>query len=151
MGSPRKPRRPCAICGRPVRRPTNIYCTRACRDEGLRRNPNGGSFLPGQEAHNREPVGTVKIHRRYSRLDGPRAVVKVAEPDVWRLRAVVVWEEANGPLPKGKIVHHKDRDSLNDETSNLLAVTKAEHLREHRADFEPRRAEAASTARWGHP
>ena len=85
------------------------------------------------------PVGTVR-HRTYRGV--VRAWVKVAEPKKWRQRALVNWEAANGPLPKGKLVHHKDRNPLNDDPSNLQALTRAEHLAEHRD--EHRRAHATS-------
>jgi len=76
--------------------------------------------------------------------------VKVAEPNVWRLRAVVVWENIHGPLPPGYLVHHDNRDSLDDSPGNLKALTRAEHLKEHKPEFEAHRAERARIARWGH-
>ena len=58
----------------------------------------------------------------------------MSDPSGWRERAKVVWEEANGPIPKGCVIHHKDRDTLNDIAHNLEAMTRAEHLAEHRAE-----------------
>lgn len=51
---------------------------------------------------NRLPLGSLRLRRH--RDDSLRAWVKVAEPNVWRPRAVVVWELAHGPLPVGHIV-----------------------------------------------
>jgi len=42
-----------------------------------------------------------------------------------------VWENANGPIPEGAQIHHKDGDTLNNDISNLVAVTPAEHASEH--------------------
>lgn len=75
--------------------------------------------------------------------------MKVAEPNVWKMRAVLVWEEAHGPVPKGYVVHHENRDSLDDRLENLRLLTRADHLREHRPEFEGRRAMAAARSRWG--
>jgi hypothetical protein len=93
-------------------------------------------FKLGQPAHNHQPVGTVKIRQRKNRREHPRAWVKVAEPKVWRLRAVVEWERINGQLPPGFVVHHVDRNSLNDDPKNLQALTRAQHLAEHRQEIK---------------
>lgn len=107
-------------------------------------------FKPGQAAHNRLPVGSVTVRR----LDGvERAFVKIAEPSVWRERAKVVWEQEHGvAIPKGKVIHHRDRDALNDAPSNLVALTRAEHAIEHgsevqAAGFGSGRARAAANDR----
>jgi len=84
------------------------------------------------------PIGTVRIRTRHQRGGERRAWVKVAEPNVWRLRAQVVWEKANGPIPSGYGIHHRDRNKLNDALGNLELVSKAEHLEEHRGEFNTR-------------
>lgn len=91
-------------------------------------------FRAGQAAHNRLPVGSVKV-RRETHTGLFRAWVKTTEPNVWQKRAVVVWISENGPVPKGKVIHHRDRDSLNDDPSNLEALTKSEHAEEHRSEL----------------
>lgn len=117
---------------------------------GHGRRANASSFRPGRRTHNRLPVGAVTIRRRPSRpTEKPRAWVKVAEPNVWKPRAVVVWEAANGPVPKGHVVHHVDRNRLNEDLANLELESRAAHLQEHRPEFEAKRARAAATARWG--
>lgn len=96
-------------------------------------------FKAGQPAHNKVPVGTVRVRREtHTGLD--RAWIKTAEPNVWRKRAVVVWESANGKVPRGSVVHHRDRDSLNDEPWNLQALTRKEHADEHRGELVQARA-----------
>lgn len=82
------------------------------------------------------PIGTVTIRTRHKRGGVKRAWVKIAQPNVWKLRAQDVWEAFHGPLPAGMGVHHKDEDTLNDAIGNLEAVTKAAHLAEHRAGFD---------------
>lgn len=106
---------------------------------------NKGSFVKGQESARTLPVGSVRIRTR--RRDGrQRAWIKIAEngqPQDWRLRAAVVWEAANGRIAEGWVVHHRDGDALNDALENLEAVSRADHLRRHRADIERRSNRAA--------
>lgn len=90
-------------------------------------------FKKGLIPKNLMPVGTEMVRVRKTR-DDTRVWVKVAEPRVWRLRARVVWEKHNGPVPKGKLIHHEDRDKLNDDISNLRLMTRREHAREHAAE-----------------
>jgi hypothetical protein len=91
-------------------------------------------FYPGQPAFNKLPVGSETV-RIETNSGLPRAWVKVAEPNGWKKRAVVVWERDNGPLPRGSVVHHKDRDSLNDAPGNLVALTRKEHVAEHQLEI----------------
>ena len=100
---------------------------------------------PGTPAHNHLPVGSERVRRE--ERGKLRAWVKVAEPSRWRLRAVVVWEKTHGPLPAGKVVHHRDRNSLNDNPSNLQALTRAEHTAEHRRELVQKAAEALESGR----
>lgn len=105
------------------------------------RNSRATEFKPGVPPKTKLPLGSVTI-RTTKRTGEQRAFVKVAEPNVWRLRALIAWELVNGPLPKGMLVHHEDRNTLNDSPVNLKAITRAEHLLEHRPEFEARRRAA---------
>jgi hypothetical protein len=91
-------------------------------------------FKPGQAAHNKLPIGSVRI-RKETHTGLLRAWVKTAEPNVWRKRAVVVWEAIHGPLPRGSVVHHDDRNSLNDDPDNLQGLTRKAHTDEHRLEM----------------
>lgn len=44
---------------------------------------------------------------------------------------VYMWSKYNGKIPKGNQIHHKDENKNNNEISNLLCMTRAEHLRWH--------------------
>ena len=110
--------------------------------KGIHLSPKS-EFKKGQPGINWMPVGSVT--ERIDKHGNPRAFVKVAEPNKWRERAAVNWELFHGkPLPKGKVVHHKDRNTLNDSASNLQALTRAEHIQVHRDD----RLAAKQAARW---
>lgn len=97
--------------------------------KGIHLSP-ASEFKPGPRPDKRSPIGTVSLRRAH---DGHlRAYVKVQHPNKWKLCAVKVWEDANGPVPKGSVVHHDDRNPLNDDLLNLICLTRAEHLAEHR-------------------
>ena len=99
--------------------------------------PNSGSFKKGRESEKRKELGEVTI--RQDKADKPRAWIKVADNGNsydWVLRAVHVWKSANGPLPFGHVVHHKDRNTLNDDISNLQSMTRSEHIKEHRNELK---------------
>jgi len=52
------------------------------------------------------------------------------------------WTDANGEIPDGHVIHHKDEDTLNNNLSNLEAMPKGEHNRIHMdADFLEQAAE----------
>lgn len=91
-------------------------------------------FKKGCKSHKRLPLGTERTrHRR--REKNPRVFIKIAEPDTWKERAIVVWEKHHGrSVPKGYVIHHRDRNPLNDDISNLEAMTRADHAREHRSE-----------------
>lgn len=124
-----------------------MFCSHACYAESRRGTHGPGNFERGIVPTNKAPVGTVRIRTRHGRGGQQRAYVKVAEPNVWRLRAHVIWEAANGPLPAGVDVHHINRDKLDDRIENLELLSRAEHLADHRAEQQARRT-AGIRAAW---
>ncbi|KST46392.1 HNH endonuclease signature motif containing protein [Enterococcus durans] len=44
---------------------------------------------------------------------------------------VYVWEKFNGKVPKGYQIHHRDEDKDHNDISNLMCMTKSEHLAWH--------------------
>jgi hypothetical protein len=51
---------------------------------------------------------------------------KVANPDVWRRKHIVIWEAAHGPLPKGHAIIFADGNKANLALDNLLMVSRRE-------------------------
>jgi len=45
-----------------------------------------------------------------------------------------VWIKFNGSIPDGYIIHHQDGNIYNNLLTNLVSVTRAEHLAIHRKD-----------------
>lgn len=42
-----------------------------------------------------------------------------------------IWQHHNGPIPPGHHIHHRDGNALNNDPSNLVALTEAEHKAHH--------------------
>ena len=70
---------------------------------------------------NTRPVG----YERYKKKSG--WIVKVAEPNVWKLKSRIIWEAANGPVPEGYNIRYKDGNNNNCVLENLVCVSKGVH------------------------
>ncbi len=86
------------------------------------------AFPAGNTPSNKHPVG-------YERIDVYGfVVVKVAEPNIWRMKHHAVWEKKNGPLPKGARVIFADGNKRNFNPENLIQITLSQFcfLKEHK-------------------
>lgn len=75
-------------------------------------------FKRGEMPHNYLPVGSERISR-----DG-YIEVKVADPKTWRAKHRLVWEAANGPIPKGYAVIFMDQNKTNIALDNLRLISR---------------------------
>lgn len=82
--------------------------------------PNDGQFKKGNKPPNYLPVGTIN-----TTTDG-YLKKKIADPNVWKLLHVELWEEYNGPVPDGHVIIFLDGDKSNVTLSNLACVTKSD-------------------------
>ncbi|WP_272693757.1 HNH endonuclease signature motif containing protein [Providencia sp. PROV039] len=82
---------------------------------------NSGSFKKNNIPHNYQPIGTEVIT-----TDG-YIKVKIGHPRKWKHKHILVWEEHNGPVPKGHIIKFIDCNPLNCSIDNLMAITRSEH------------------------
>jgi len=96
-------------------------------------------FKKGQKSINHLPVGSITIRKYYKRNLSPKRWIKIAEPNKWIMYTVYLWQKNIGNIPADKILHHINRDSLDDRIENLCLVTRAEHINIHRADLEKNR------------
>lgn len=87
--------------------------------KGVRVSP-ATEFKKGNMPQTWKPVGTETV-----RSDG-YTWVKVAEPNKWREKHRLIWEKANGPVPKGHAIVFGDSDKQNVDLENLVLVTRAE-------------------------
>lgn len=84
-------------------------------------------FKKGQRSHTHLPVGSERITK-----DG-LIQVKMHDtgypPHDWVSKHRVVWEQHNGPLPKGRIVVFKNGNNRDFDLSNLEAITRSENMK----------------------
>lgn len=86
-------------------------------------------FKKGNLPQTHKPVGTESIRQHKNRKNDKYMWVKIAEPDAWKMKHVLVWEKHHGAVPEGKIVIFLDGDHKNCEIDNLALVDRATHAR----------------------
>lgn len=74
-------------------------------------------FQPGHIPTNKKPVGS----ERYT--EEGYVMIKT-ENGKWRLKNRVVWEQANGPVPNGYVVRHRNGDADDNSIENLYLVSR---------------------------
>lgn len=79
-------------------------------------------FKKGNIPHNHRPIGSER-----TTIEG-YIEVKVAEPNKWKTKAVVIYEEKYGKIPKGHKVIYLDGNRQNLDVSNLKVISSAEEL-----------------------
>lgn len=91
-------------------------------------------FKKGQSGRNWLPVGSIR--KRKDKAGTVRNFIKISEPNIWKIYAVKLWEDKFGLVPKGYVVHHINRNPLDDRIENLSLLTRVAHLMEHRNDMQ---------------
>lgn len=92
---------------------------------------NSGSFKKGQQSHTQKPVGYER-----TTVDG-YIEVKVAEPNKFRAKHHIIYEQHFGTIPAGHVVKFKDGNPQNLATDNLVLMSRGElavlnHLYDHK-------------------
>ena len=107
------------------------------RGQGLT-GPNPGSFKEGNVPPNRKPLGSERICSKDGFIS-----IKIAErdpytgfPTRYKHKHAHIWEQANGPVPKGKVVAFIDSDKTNCEPENLMLISRAELLKLNRHGYK---------------
>lgn len=95
-------------------------------NKGLKGFSAGGrsvetQFKKGCVPVNKKPIGSERID-----TDG-YLLVKVAEPNKWRPKHNVIWEEANGKRPSNHVIRFRDGNKSNVKLDNLVLVSLAEN------------------------
>jgi len=114
-------------------------------------NPPGsekGWFRPGHPGYRykKMPVGSERITEdgyvqvKYSGRKG-------AQKNRWKAKHVLIWEKANGRVPKGHAVIFADGNTRNFDLSNLLLVSRAELAVMNRCKLISPRAEVTRTGK----
>lgn len=81
-------------------------------------------FKKGNTPATHRPVGTES-----ERSDG-YVWVKVAEPKIWKLKHRLVWEQHNGPIPRGYNVQFRNRNRRDFRIENLYLISRADQMRD---------------------
>ncbi len=79
-------------------------------------------FKKGHKPHNYKPIGTERINS-----DG-YIDIKIADPNKWKAKHLLIWEEANGPVPEGYAVIFGDGNPRNFDLDNLVLVSRQQLL-----------------------
>jgi hypothetical protein len=98
--------------------------------------PNSGQFKPGSVPVNLKDEGFERVNV-YGYIE-----VKISEsnpytgaPTRFKLKQIVVWEAAHGPVPKGHKLRFIDGNKLNCALENLELVSNAENLHMNRVGY----------------
>ena len=82
----------------------------------------GTIFEKGHTPVTTKPVGSTRISK-----DG---YLEEKQPDgKWKLKHRIIWQQANGIIPKGHYIVFKDRNKGNVVLSNLECISKKENIR----------------------
>ena len=84
-------------------------------------------FPKGHTPANKLPIGTVLM-----KSDGYMWRKLGEGAREWRQEHILVWEAANGPIPKGYKIVFRDGDRTNCDLSNLAMVSNAVHVQMNR-------------------
>jgi hypothetical protein len=83
-------------------------------------------FKKGNTPYNYMPVGS-------ERVNGDGYVdVKVADPNKWKGKHILIWEKYNGPVPEGHAVIFGDGNRRNFDINNLIMVSRQQLLQLNR-------------------
>jgi hypothetical protein len=135
----------CKVCKakmevKPSRFERTKYCSKDCARIGWKgqRRSKKTEFNKGCESNRKLPIGSITV--RIRKRDGKkRQWIKVMEPNKWILLCKYRWEKAYGPIDKGLVLHHIDRDTMNDSIFNLCLLSRARHMDEHRSEIAAKR------------
>ena len=96
--------------------------------KGLNTGGEKGWFKVGNKPLNYKPVGTERVNKQ------GYVEVKVKDPRTWKGKHIVIWEQQNGPVPKGHVILFGDGDKTNLNIENLLLVSRQQlsWLNKHR-------------------
>jgi len=93
----------------------------------LPNKPNSGQFVRGSLPRNTMYDGAIVLRKRTNRINLDYYFIRIAQGK-WKRHHVYLWEQANGPLPKGCIVRFKDKDHLNCTLENLEMIDRRKNM-----------------------
>jgi hypothetical protein len=78
---------------------------------------NRTTFKKGNRPQTWVPIGTEVLTTKDQYIK-----VKVANPNKWKFKHRLVWEQHHGPIPRGMVVSFKDGDKTNCAVGNLELI-----------------------------
>lgn len=78
-------------------------------------------FKKGQIPRNHKPVGSERFGKDFYKM------IKVAEPNVWKMKHVFLWEQYHGLVPSDCVVTFLDGNRKNITIENLALITRKEN------------------------
>jgi hypothetical protein len=111
-------------------------------NEGMKGVNFGGfetQFKKGHMPPNYRPVGSERVN-----VDG-YTEVKVADPNQWKFKHHIIWEEIHGPIPKGECLIFLDGNNRNVTLDNLQKVTRKQLVRLNQSKLISDNAEVTKT------
>lgn len=99
-----------------------------------------GRFKKGNRPQNILPIGA-----EIMREDG-YLYVKIGQPNKWKQKHRLIWEQHNGSVPDEHVILFGDKDRLNFNIDNLILASKAQVLQLNRYDLIQEDADLTKTA-----
>ena len=96
-------------------------------------------FKKGHKPWNYMPVGSERVN-----ADG-YVDIKIADPNKWKGKHILIWEELHGPVPKGHAVIFADGNNRNFDPENLLLVSRKQLVRMNQRGLIKNDAELTKT------
>lgn len=79
-------------------------------------------FKKGNRPANYLPIGS-------ERVNGDDYIdIKIEDPNKWKGKHILIWEQHNGAVPKGHVVIFADRNNRNFDINNLILVSRQQLL-----------------------
>lgn len=145
---------PCSECGKSkylfksqVGRSKKHYCSLKCQSIGFSKNLKQ-QYLSG--ARDRMAItgrANTSMKKKYAEKFKTNPTIQINScgyeqiyiPEVgWRLNHRYIWEQHNGDIPEGCVIHHKDMNRLNNNIDNLMCMPFNKHqvLHKEKVNFE---------------
>lgn len=83
-------------------------------------------FKKGHRPYNYMPVGSERVRTGHigRQTNDDYIDVKIADPNKWKAKHILIWEAHNGPVPKGHAVIFGDGNNRNFDPNNLILVSR---------------------------
>lgn len=96
-------------------------------------------FKKGHKPWNYKPVGSERVN------NDDYVDIKIADPNKWKGKHILIWEAANGPVPKDHAIIFGDGNKRNFNLDNLLLVSRKQLVRLNQKNLIANDAELTKT------